>query len=272
MKHPHARVALITGGSSGIGAATAKYLAESGWLVYAASRRPASAVSNIVPITLDVTHEDSVRIGVEQVLAASGRIDALINNAGFVVLGAFEESSVEQTRAIFDTNVFGAMNVTRAVMPAMRKQGAGRIVNISSIVGFLPAAYMGLYAASKHALEGFSESLDREVRGMGIRAILVEPAFTKTHIIDNTKAADRPIEAYRVARESFRRVVENMMGDAAEPTTVAEVVARALDAKAPLLRYTVGTQARVLSILRAVMPAKRFDASLLKNFKLDGQC
>src|SRR5438270_1177989 len=174
------RVALVTGASSGIGEASARALLGSGFTVYGTSR---SAVAGderdgVVFLPLDVTDDESVAAAVREVLDRSGRIDVLVNNAGLGVAGAAEESSVEQARALFETNLFGSIRMTRAVLPHMREQRSGRIINVSSIVGLIPVPYMALYASSKHALEGYSESVDHEVREHGVRVLLVEPGFT----------------------------------------------------------------------------------------------
>lgn len=156
------RVVLVTGASSGIGRVTAQYLANRGWRVFAGARRPEvlEGVAGIEPVRLDVTDDDSVAAAVDSVVARAGRLDGLVNNAGVSLLGAVEEISTDQARALLDTNVLGVIRMSRAVLPQMRHQGSGRIVNISSVVGFLPAPFMAVYAASKHAVEGLSESLN----------------------------------------------------------------------------------------------------------------
>src|SRR5437763_6867840 len=176
------RVALVTGASSGIGEAAAHALVGAGFTVYGTSRRATAGETRgeVVFLPLDVTDDESVADAVREVLDRSGRIDVLVNNAGLGVAGAGEESSLEQAHALFDTNLFGSIRMTRAVLPHMREQRSGRIINVSSIVGFIPVPYMALYATSKHALEGYCESVDHEVREPGVRVLLVEPAFTRT--------------------------------------------------------------------------------------------
>src|SRR4051794_2941819 len=194
-------VALVTGASSGIGEAAARELVAAGFTVYGTSRKAVAGEQRegVTFLPLDVTDDASVAIAVGDVLARSGRIDVLVNNAGFGVAGAAEESSVDQARALFETNVFGLMRVTRAVLPVMRAQGSGRIINVSSIVGLIPVPFMALYASSKHALEGYSESLDHEVREHGVRVLLIEPGFTKTAFDANP--ADEPLPLYAQRRE-----------------------------------------------------------------------
>src|SRR3954468_14588837 len=155
-------VALGTGASAGIGEAAARALVGAGFTVYGTSRKAASGEQRdgVVFLPLDVTDDGSVAGVVREVLERSGRIDVLVNNAGVGIAGAAEESSIDQARALFETNLFGAIRMTRAVLPYMREQGSGRIINVSSVLGFLPAPFMALYAATKHAIEGYSESLD----------------------------------------------------------------------------------------------------------------
>ncbi|HVO45063.1 MAG TPA: SDR family NAD(P)-dependent oxidoreductase, partial [Steroidobacteraceae bacterium] len=155
-------IALVTGASSGIGKATAERLAAAGYKVYGTSRRGAqTGEGSFAMLPLDVTRDDSVDAAVTELIRLEGRIDLLVNNAGFgVAPAAAEESSIEQARSIFDTNFFGIIRMTRAAVPHMRKQGGGRIINIGSVLGFLPMPYGALYAATKHAIEGYSESLD----------------------------------------------------------------------------------------------------------------
>jgi NAD(P)-dependent dehydrogenase (short-subunit alcohol dehydrogenase family) len=159
-------IALVTGASSGIGEATARRLAMAGYKVYGTSRHSVqSGQRSFAMLPLDVTSDESVEAAVRELIRLEGRIDLLVNNAGFGVAPAgAEESSIEQAQAIFETNFFGLIRMTRAVVPHMRRQGNGRIINIGSVLGFLPMPYGALYAATKHAVEGYSESLDHELR------------------------------------------------------------------------------------------------------------
>src|SRR5436190_2793660 len=178
MATPKGKIALVTGASSGIGEATAERLAKAGYKVYGTSRRGAQeGKRSFEMLTLDVTSDESVVGAVGEVIAAEGQIDLLVNNAGFgVAPAAADESSIAQARSIFDTNLFGMVRMTRAVVPHLRHRGAGRIINIGSVLGFLPMPYGALYAATKHAIEGYSESLDHELRTRGIRFSIIEPA------------------------------------------------------------------------------------------------
>jgi NAD(P)-dependent dehydrogenase (short-subunit alcohol dehydrogenase family) len=221
-------------------------------------------------LALDVTSDESVEAVVSEVLRLSGRIDLLVNNAGFgVAPGGAEESSIEQARAIFDTNFFGIVRMTRAVVPHMRRQGAGRITNIGSVLGFLPMPYGALYAATKHAVEGYSESLDHELRTRGIRVSVIEPAYTKTRFDANFLAPDSKLEEYREVRSLLDTVLQKVMATADEPDVVAEVVLQAAMAVRPKLRYTAGGLANRLQLLRRFAPARLVDAGIRKDLRLD---
>src|SRR5438046_9434262 len=177
------KVALITGVSSGIGRETAQLVAERGARVFGTVRdlSRADPIAKVELVLMDVTDDKSVKDGAESVLENAGRIDILINNAGYSIAGGLEETSIEEARQLFETNFFGALRVIQAVLPSMRRNGYGRIVNISSMLGVLPGPYRGMYVASKHALED-TKTLDHEVRTFGIRAALVEPVYSKTKI------------------------------------------------------------------------------------------
>ena len=272
-------VALVTGASSGIGEATAKRLAAAGYKVYGTSRRGAQASGQASGQTrgqtfemlpLDVTSDASVEVLVEEVLGREGRIDLLVNNAGFgVAPGGAEESSIEQARAIFETNFFGLIRMTRAVLPHMRQQGSGRIINMSSVLGFLPMPYGALYAATKHAVEGYSESLDHELRTRGIRVSVIEPAYTKTPFDANFLEPDSKLDAYREARIAVNQRVKEVMATAEEPNIVADVVLKAASAANPKLRYTAGVLAGRLRLLRTYAPVGLVDAGIRKDLRLD---
>jgi NAD(P)-dependent dehydrogenase (short-subunit alcohol dehydrogenase family) len=266
-----AKIALVTGASSGIGAATAERLAAAGYQVYGTSRRGATAGQRSFELLpLDVTNDESVEAAVSEVMRREGRIDLLVNNAGFNLAPAgAEESSIEQAKAIFDTNLFGIIRMTRAVLPHMRKQRSGRIINIGSILGFLPAPYMALYAATKHAVEGYSESLDHELRNWGIRVSVVEPAGTSTNIDANAPEADAKLDEYHEARAVVAQSLTALITNGDHPSVVAEVVLKAASAARPKLRYTAGSTAWRLRLLRDFAPAGIVDASIRKQMRLD---
>lgn len=224
-------VVLITGASSGIGLACAEHLTTRGCRVYGASRRG--------PIAMDVRDGASVRAAVARILAAEGRIDAVINNAGIAIAGAVEDTSVEEAREQFDVNFFGVLRVCREVLPVMREQRAGCIINISSIAGLLAVPYQGLYSASKFALEGLTESLRLEVRDFGIRVVLVEPGDHRTAFTANRRQTQTSL-AYRKRSEFAvgRMAADEQSGPG--PERLARLVDRILNTPDPRLRYTVG--------------------------------
>jgi len=265
------KIALVTGASSGIGEATATRLAMAGYKVYGTSRRPALAGQrSFEMLLLDVTSDESVEAAVRELMRLEGRIDLLVNNAGFSVAPAgAEESSIEQARSIFDTNFFGIVRMTRAVVPHMRYQGSGRIINIGSVLGFLPAPYMALYSATKHAIEGYSESLDHELRTRGIRVTVVEPAYTKTQFDVNFLEPDSKLDEYREVRAALGRQMKEVLAAADEPGVVADVVLKAASAPRPKLRYTAGALARRMRLLRSLAPAGLVDAGIRKELRLD---
>jgi NAD(P)-dependent dehydrogenase (short-subunit alcohol dehydrogenase family) len=264
-------IALVTGASSGIGEATAQRLAKAGYKVYGTSRRGTQAGQrSFQMLPLDVTSDESVDAAVREVMRLDGRIDVLVNNAGFgVAPAAAEESSIEQARSIFDTNFFGIVRMTRAVVPHMRRQGGGRIINIGSVLGFLPMPYGALYAATKHAVEGYSESLDHELRTRGIRVSVIEPAYTKTQFGANFVEPDSKLDEYREVRASLGNTLQHVMAVADEPGVVADVVLEAASAAHPKLRYTAGGLANRLRLLRRFAPAGLVDAGIRKDLRLD---
>ena len=265
------KTALVTGASSGIGEATAERLAAAGYKVYGTSRRAAKAsLRSFELLPLDVTREESVEAAVSEVLRLEDRIDLLVNNAGFgIAPAAAEESWIEQARSIFETNFFGIVRMTRAVVPHMRRQRAGRIINIGSVLGFLPMPYSALYAATKHAVEGYSESLDHELRTRGIRVSVIEPAYTKTRFDANFLEPDSKLDEYREIRASLRKTLTEVMTAADEPGVVADVVLEAASAARPKLRYTAGVRAGRLRMLRRFAPAGLIDTGIRKDLRLD---
>jgi NAD(P)-dependent dehydrogenase (short-subunit alcohol dehydrogenase family) len=264
-------IALVTGASSGIGEATAKRLAMAGYKVYGTSRRGAqSSQRSFAMLPLDVTSDESVEAAVRELIRLEGRIDLLVNNAGFSVAPAgAEESSIEQAQSIFDTNFFGIVRMTRCVVPHMRYQGNGRIINIGSVLGFLPAPYLALYAATKHAIEGYSESLDHELRTRGIRVSVIEPAYTKTSFDANLLEPDSKLDEYRDIRAALGERLKVIAETADNPGVVADVVLKAATTARPKLRYTAGTLANRLRVLRRFAPAGLLDAGIRKDLRLD---
>ena len=259
-------VALVTGASSGIGEATAAALVAAGFDVIGTSRKTADSVprNGVTFLDLDVTSDESATALVDQVIGQFGRIDVLVNNAGVGAGGAAEESSIEQAQRVFDVNFFGVIRMTKAVLPHMRAQAGGRIINISSVLGFVPVPFGALYAASKHAIEGYSESVDHEVRQHGVRVLLVEPGFTRTAFDANIVPPGTTLAVYANDRRLAEEVVTESLASGDAPSVVAATVVKAATDAKPKLRYPAGKQARQLRTLRRIVPARAFDKQIHK--------
>lgn len=264
------KTALVTGVSSGIGREVAQLLAERGVRVFGTVRNPQSAnpIPSVELVRMDVTDDSSVSEAVRGITQKAGPVQFLVNSAGYSLMGALEETSIEEARQQFETNLFGVLRVTNVILPGMRQRGEGRIVNISSVLGFLPAPYMGMYAASKHAVEGYTETLDHEIRRFGVRAMLIEPAYTKSRLSGNTKSAQITIDAYASERKRLTAAALQNIERGDDPRMVAETVLKALTTRSPRLRYPVG-KGVALSRMRRFVPAGMFDKSCRKQFQLD---
>jgi NAD(P)-dependent dehydrogenase (short-subunit alcohol dehydrogenase family) len=264
-------VVLITGTSSGIGQAIATAFAAKGFEVFGTSRNPqrSEPIAGVELLPLDVSDEASVRAAVSTVIQRAGRIDVLVNNAGVGIFGAAEESSVAQAQELFDTNFFGLIRLVNEVLPHLRAQRSGRIINIGSVLGFIPAPYGALYAASKHAVEGYSESLDHETREFGVRVSVVEPGYTDTAFDANAAEPDSPIESYAALREHVKVGLIEAVRAGDDPSVVAKVVLKAATSRTPKLRYPAGSLARQLTLLKKFAPAPLLDKGIRKANKLN---
>ena len=262
-------IALVTGASSGIGLVTAQALRRDGYRVFGTSRKPmADTADGITMLVCDVIDDDSVQRVVDEVLSRAGQIDLLVNNAGLGLQGGAEESSIAQVKALFDVNLFGVIRMTNAVLPSMRRRGKGRIINIGSILGLIPAPYSAHYSAAKHAIEGYSESLDHEVRAFNIRVSVIEPAFVRTVFDQNGMTPDTMLNDYDRARADVDALLRDVMPKADLPDVVAAVVVKAAADGRPRRRYTAGKTAKQISMLRRFVPTEMFDKSLRKQFRL----
>ena len=278
---PIAGPILITGCSSGIGRATAEQLARAGNVVYASGRTLESIVdleeAGCQTLQLDVTDEDSIAAAVAAIEREHGAVWGLVNNAGYAISGAIEAVSIEAMRDEFDTNVFGYVRVAKAVLPGMRRQGAGRIVNVSSVAGRVTMPGAGAYAASKYAIEAISDALRFELRGFGIQVVIVEPGPIKSAFTETANAAlshaigdgGGPYTAYHkaVARADAETDDSFIAG---KPEHVAKAIERALTAERPHTRYKVTPIARVLPKVRATLGDRGFDAFLRTQIKGPG--
>jgi NAD(P)-dependent dehydrogenase (short-subunit alcohol dehydrogenase family) len=278
------KAVLITGCSTGIGRATAERLAERGHTVYATARRPDSiadlAERGCKTLALDVTDEESMRAAVAQVEQAEGAVWALVNNAGYSQSGAIEDVSMESVRRQFETNVFGLIRMCQLVLPGMRSQSSGRIVNVSSMGGKLVFPGGGVYHGTKHAVEAISDALRFEVRNFGIGVSIIEPGLIKTEFanavvasIDEGTSDDGPYASFN--REVAEKTVEAYEGPmarlAAGPEAVARVIERAITSRRPKPRYMVTAGARVLLATRRMLPDRGWDAMMRSQYPQPGR-
>jgi len=252
------KVVLITGATSGIGQACAIYLSGRGWRVFGTKRASTTTGSNGTPfemITMDVDDDASVQAGVETLLSKAGRLDAVVNNAGFSLMGPIEDTSTDEAKAQMETNFFGVLRVCRATLPALRQQGGGHIVNVSSLAAVVGLPFSGLYSASKFALEGLSESLRHETRPFGVRVVLVEPGDFRTPITAKrrTTQASATNDTYRSAFDRFKLKQDQDEAQAPDPQAVAQLIEGILRNPRPRMRYSVGMVGQ-----RIVIPLKRF--------------
>ena len=267
------RVVLVTGASSGIGRACALHLAARGFRVYGTSRNAVTEPGPFAMLQMDVTGLDSVHGAIGLVLEREGRIDVVVNNAGIAIAGPLESTSIEEAQRQLDVNLFGAFRVCREVLPQMRRQGGGYIVNVGSIGGLIAIPYQPLYSASKFALEGMSEALRFELRPFGIRVVIVEPGDTRTALTRNrTTTAD---EATRGLYGPFRAALGRMERDerrGPEPETVARLVHRIVTTPDPRLRYTAGpAQQRAAVWLKRLLPNSLVERGLRDYYGLNAR-
>jgi NAD(P)-dependent dehydrogenase (short-subunit alcohol dehydrogenase family) len=273
------KAVLITGCSSGIGRATAEHLAARGWTVYASARRTESiaalAERGIKTLALDVTHEGSMQAAVAAVEGAEGAVGALVNNAGYSQSGALETLPMERLRAQFETNVFGLIHMCQLVLPGMRRQGAGKIVNVSSMGGRLTFPGGGAYHGTKYAVEALSDALRFEVRGFGVDVVVIEPGLIKTSFgetaagsIDAPAAADDPYAEFNAAvgtatAEVYEGPLARLGGG---PETVARAIERAISSRRPKTRYKVTPSARLALTQRRLLTDRAWDAFMRTQF------
>ena len=258
---------LVTGASSGIGQAIATTLAEKGMTVFGTSRHPVGGRVTTFPLlALDVRSDDSVRACVGEMLERVGGIDVLVNNAGYALTGAAEETSIEEAKEQFDTNFFGVVRATNAVLPAMRQAAAGKIITLGSLVGLLGIPFAPFYSATKFAIEGYSEALWHELRPFGISVSILEPSWVRTALADAGRVSARSLTAYEVwkkrAADSIRRAVDEGL----HPHRVTDRVLEVIGDPSPRLRYPIGGDATWLPRLKAVAPWSMLAPGVRKRF------
>ncbi len=267
------RVVLVTGASFGIGKACAERLAIEGYCVYGTSRNPdnVNEDQNMHMLQMDVNSDESVNAAVNEIVRIEGKIDVVINNAGFGIAGSVEDTSVEEAKSIFETNLFGLLRVCRAALPIMRKAGSGTIINISSLGGRIGLPYQGLYSATKFAVEGLSEALRMEVRQFGIDVTLIEPGDICTTFTDNRRYTEGSMDSspYRIGIERTMMVVERDERAGSSPKRVANLVVRILARRSLKARYsTGGLSQRGAAFLKQVAPGRFFEWALMKYYKV----
>ena len=269
------KVALVTGASSGIGHATALRLHEAGFLVYGAARRTDRMHElrerGITTIAMDVTDHESAALGIKQILDDVGRIDVLVNNAGYGSYGAVEDVPLVEARRQFEVNVFGLARLTQLAVPHMRARGSGRIVNVSSIGGKIYEPLGAWYHATKFAVEGFSDSLRVELRPFGVDIVLIEPGPIRSEwnaIARENMTTTSAGGAYAERAASMIRVFEGVdtRGRSSEPDVVARKIVKAVTVKRPRARYPVGRTAGTIMRMRKVLPDRAMDAVIERTF------
>ncbi len=264
-------VVLITGASSGIGQATARLLAQRGFTVFGTTRNllGPEAIPTVEMLSLDVRLDESVNACVDAVLKRAGHLDVLVNNAGYSLVGPIEESLLEEAKAQFETNFFGVVRMIKKVLPLMREQAGGQIINISSGAGLAPLPFVGFYSASKFALEGYTEALRHEVKPFHIRVSLVEPGYIKSNLRQNQQFATDQIRDYDPWRKRASGVRREWEERLPGPTLVAECILRIIGSKSPKLRYRVGKESAQAFWFRRFLPESFFERGMRRLLRLD---
>jgi short-subunit dehydrogenase len=266
------KIILITGASSGTGQETARHLVKAGYVVFGTSRNPSKQEQpeDFEMLSLDIRSDESVKACLETVINKAGRLDVLINNAGYVVSGAIEETTLEQAKDIFETNFFGVMRMCQTALPFMRRQRQGQIINVSSLAGLNPVPFWSLYNASKFALEGFTESLRHELKPLNISVSLVEPGFVKTKLAHNTQFSANLLPDYEPSRKRAWTRIREHEESGIESRLVAETILKIIESKAPKLRHLLGKEV-IYYHLRRFMPATMLENAVRDYWNLDGK-
>lgn len=263
------RVVLITGASSGVGQSTARLLAQRGYTVFGTSRNSAvESVSGVEMLPLDVRADESVEACVEAVHRRCGHLDVLINNAGYELAGALEELSPQEAGAQFETNFFGVIRMVNAVLPSMRLRKQGHIINVGSLSGLSAIPFLGIYSASKFALEGYTEALRHEVRPFNIHVSLTEAGFLKTPMMNHRQTARNRVSEYDRWRQQALMAIRGYEEKGPGPEAVAETLLEIVSSNNPRLRYLIGQQAKTVARLRRFLPARMFEHGVRRTFSL----
>ncbi len=268
------KVVLVTGGSSGIGKAICTILAAKGFRVFGTSRNPKKVIDALPYelITLDVQDETSVKRGIDEVISKTGRIDVLVNNAGVGIMGSVEDCQDLETQEIFDINVFGVLRTTRHVLPYMRNQKNGLIINISSVAGHMGLPYRGVYSATKAAVHRLSEALRIEVAPFGIKACVIDPGDFATNISENRRVVSAVANNSVYSSETLR--IEKMINEeivhSSNPNLIGELVFNIINTKKPNVYYPIGKPLQKLAlIVKRIVGSNIFERILKNNYKID---
>lgn len=265
------KVVLITGGSSGIGKSIGEFLSIKGFTVYGTSRNPERIINSVFPlIALDVRNTESIENAIAEIISKSGRIDVVINNAGVGITGPIEETPTAEIKNHFDTNFFGPIEVMKAVLPQMRSQKSGLIINITSIAGYMGLPYRGIYSASKGALELITEAIRMEVKSFGIHVCNVAPGDFATNIASGRYHA--PVlenSAYKIPYGNTLKLMDEHVDSGKNPNRMAEAIYKIIETPNPRIHYKIGAFIQKFSIvLKRILPDKIYEKLLMTHYKL----
>jgi short-subunit dehydrogenase len=265
----NSKVILLTGASSGFGKASAEFLAEQGHIVYGTSRYPGSNPKPIdyTILQMDVTEVESIQAAINQITEERGKIDVLINNAGFGIAGAMEHTSIGKAKEQFETNFFGTVRLIKSVIPIMRKQNSGLIINISSIGGLIGLPFQSMYSASKFAIEGLTESLYKELHSSKIKITMIEPGDFKTGFTENREIPKNTNQSD--AFQNTLKIIENDESSGQNPELIGKLINKIINKSNPRLRYTVGAFDQKLAVLlKRLLPNRLFDWIIMKHYNV----
>ncbi|MGD0729315.1 MAG: SDR family NAD(P)-dependent oxidoreductase [Candidatus Micrarchaeaceae archaeon] len=262
------KVVLVTGASSGFGKSTATLLSQSGYAVFGTSRKPNAKGNGFQMLQLDIDSDKSVNACISELIKKTGRIDVLVNNAGYIITGAIEETTIEDAKSQFETNFFGVCRMVNAALPIMRKQKSGQIINVGSLAGTFPVPFQGMYAATKAALLAYSEALLNEVKSLNINVSLIEPGYFNTGIMDDVMTSSKNISEYNQAKKTVLSKLRKEIENGGNPEMIAETVLKLIKSKSPRFRNAVGKEKNFL-IAKRLVPDSAFESLVRNHWKLD---
>ncbi len=265
------KVVLITGGSSGIGKSVGEFLSEKGFIVYGTSRKPENITNHPFKlVALDVTNTETISQAVDTIIRNEGRLDVLVNNAGMGITGSVEDTPTHEMRKVFNTNFFGAIDVMKAVLPQMRKQKNGLIINVTSIAGYMGLPFRGIYSATKGALEITTEAIRMEVKSFGIEVCNVAPGDFATNIASGRYHT--PVFEDSPYKETYQQNLDLMnahVDSGGDPIQMARTIYKIMNTQKPKIHYKVGDFMQKFSIvLKRILPDKAYERMLMNHFKM----